>query len=286
MRIFILGTSGTVGGAVFRVLSDAGGYDVHGTFKQNKPDGCSERNWQQWDIADLAKLEGMLVSYKPELIISSLTGDFTQQFAAHVAMADYLHDSGGRMVFISSANVFDGVVCGNHTEAAPPYSISRYGNFKINCEKMLMEKLGSKCLVLRLPKILSNKSIQVIVRHIEAGNGVFTNLYFNCNIPSNAAHTLKYCIEENKSGVLHLVSGDCISDDELARRTLANAGIKLEYDALELSPERYCALLGYDDVSKLRPGNDNGFNLTMTCTDENIASKYGISCEDAIARAN
>ena len=282
MKILIFGASGTVGSAVYRVLSAVDGYEVHGTFNKNKPSDFNEITWHKWDIADIPGLNEMLASVKPGLVISSLTGDFLQQSAAHRVMVDYLKTAGGRMIFVSTANVFDGDVGGNHTEAALPYPISQYGDFKKSCEEMILWGLGANSLVVRLPKIISADIVERVVQHVEKGNGFYTNLYFNFNTPENVADALKHCLETKKSGILHLVSRDYMSDDEMAKLTLAKAGLDMTYPALQFSADSFCTTLGCNDVSKLRQSSDGGFYLTMTCTDEGIVSQYGISCADAM----
>ncbi|MCL2217576.1 MAG: sugar nucleotide-binding protein [Defluviitaleaceae bacterium] len=269
MKILIFGASGLVGGAICKELAGAKEYEVHGTFNKNKPEDFCEAH--KYDIADEPRLDGLLARIKPDLIISSLTGDFTQQLGAHKTMAEYLKKNGGRMIFISTANVFDGAVSGNHSEAAVPYPLSRYGKFKQSCEEMLRHESGANCLIVRLPKIISGGDSEDITGHIKKGNGFYSNLYFNFNTPENVARAVKHCIEKSKSGVVHLVSGECMSDAEWAGRTLAQAGLTMEYETSELSEESYCALLGCSDISKLAPSKNGGFYLTIICTDKDVA---------------
>lgn len=243
MRILIFGASGTVGSAVFQELS--GEYEVHGTFNKRI---FAAANMHHWEISDTARLNALLAEIRPEIIISSLRGDFLQQSAAHKKMADYLKAANGRMIFISTANVFDGAVAGGHDERQVPYPISQYGDFKKSCEEMLLWGLGKNCLIARLPKILT----------VARPEGRFSNLYYNYNTPQNVARALKLCIKKNKRGVQHLVSRDYICDAQ---------GV-----GEELTPEKYCELLGCDDVSKLRQSPDGKFYLTMLCTDEELKS--------------
>jgi len=280
MNILIFGASGLVGSAIHRVLSDD--YNVHGVFNKNAPENYCDETWHKCDISDIARVNELLSSTTPELIISSLTGDFQQQTTAHKVMAEYLNNTGGRMIFISTANVFDGATGGNHSENASPYPLSQYGDFKKNCEEMLRKKLGSKCLVARLPKITSKDDATKIAQHISQGKGFYKNLFFNYNTPENVAAALKYCIEKNKSGVVHLVSHDYIADDEQSKQILAKAGLQPDFQTHEFTPESYCALMGHNDTSKLRPSNDGNFYLTMTCTDVDINANFSISCSAAI----
>jgi len=172
------------------------------------------------------------------------------------------------------------MVGGNHTETVSPYPLSQYGDFKRNCEEMLLWSLGNKCLVARLPRIISKDTVENTVRHIESGNGFYSNLFFNCNTPQNLADAILYSIKENKSGVLHLVSHDFLSDADLARKIITAVGLEIDIPVLELNPQSYCTLLGCSDLSKLHQSNDGGFYLTMVCTDEVIAARFRISCAE------
>ena len=268
MKILILGASGLVGSAIYKKLADVKEYEVHGTYNRNKPEDFHDVH--KWDIADITGLNELLSITSPDVIISSLTGDFVQQFAAHKAIADYLKKSGGRMIFISTVNVFDGAAGGNHSEAALPYPLSQYGDFKKNCEEMLMWTLGKNCLIARLPKILSNKDAENITRHIEKGNGFYTNLFFNFNTPEKVAEAIKICIEKNKSGIAHMVGRGYMSDADWASQVLEKAGLTITYETMEMTAEKYCTALGCNDMSKLRPSDDGGFYLTMVCTDKDL----------------
>jgi dTDP-4-dehydrorhamnose reductase len=217
------------------------------------------------------------------MVVSSLTGDFLQQSAAHKVMADYVKENNARMIFISTANVFDGAVSGSHSEQATPYPISQYGDFKKSTEEMLLWILGKNCLVARLPKIIEKNHAEDYITHIKKGNSIYSNLFFNYNTPENVANALKFCIEKNKHGIVHLVSRDYISEAKRAAKTLKKAGLNLDYQTIEFTPESFCSLLNCNDITKLRQSTDGNFYLTMTCTDKEILSRFNISCEEALS---
>jgi len=271
MKILIFGASGNVGSAIFQALS--GGYETYGTYNQNKPASINEFFWRKLDIADADAASSILNEIQPAVIISSLTGDFLRQTTAHKIMADYLKETGGRMVFISTVNVFDGLASGGNDEAALPYPISQYGSFKQSTEEMLLWELGSSCLIARLPKIITGKEAEQYAKHIQSGKGFYSNLYFNINSPANVASAVKFCLEANKSGIVHLTGNSYISDKTLAEKIIKNAGLSVEFETLTFTNESICAALGCDDVSRLKPSNDGGFYLTMTNTSKEL-QKY------------
>ena len=97
-------------------------------------------------------LQSVLDAAKPEVVISCLRGDFAQQLEVHRFLADYLRERPGtRLVYLSTANVFDALNETPHIETDPPQAQSEYGCFKIACEQMLTERLGEQLLILRLP---------------------------------------------------------------------------------------------------------------------------------------
>jgi len=194
----------------------------------------------------------LLQSEKPGLIISNLTeGKFMEQYLANKAMADYTKAVGGRMLYISSVSVFDGKVSGGHTTKAAPYSLSQYGDFKQNCEAMLLWSLGKQCLVARLPRIVSDEMSKREV--------FYENLYFNYGTKEDVRAGICECVDEGRFGVVHLVGDGCMSDGECARKVLGGKGLRMA----ELTAEGYCEILGCGDVGKLLRSGDGGFYLTM-----------------------
>lgn len=256
MNILILGASGTVGGAIYETLKTS--YDVHGTYNKNQ-----QPNLLPWHISDLPGLKTMLKNIAPDIIISSLVGDFLQQSEAHRLMAEYLQETGGRMVFISTVNVFDGDTRGNHTEAAPPYPISQYGVFKQNCEEMLLWKLGAKCLVVRLPKVQPADEVSAIRKRLDESKPVYSNLYFNHTTPQIVADTVLSCLKNNRAGISHITNGQYISDADYVNIVAQQHGITITPNVQALTAENYCNLLGCNDVARLRMTSDGGFYLTM-----------------------
>ena len=283
MKILILGASGMVGNAIFQVLSND--YEVYGTFNRNKPGNSSysrEKYWLKYDIAEAATLSDILEDIKPDLVISSLTGNFEHQLNAHKQMAEYLKKSSGRCIFISTLNVFDGSTAGDHTEDVPPYPISTYGRYKRDCEKLLQEYLESNLLIVRLPKILSKTRAQEMIEQVESGQPVFSNLYMNLNTAENVAKAVKYCIEAGIFGILHLASHDYMSFDETTRRLFAYANKAPQYIAAKLTTQSYCSLLGCDDPASLKCSDDGNFYLTIRSINADISVRFGISCEEVI----
>ena len=267
MKILIFGASGTVGSALFTALSPT--YDVYGTYNKKKP-ATNDNHWLKYDLSE--PVEDILKKIKPSLIISSLTGDFAKQWNAHRHMAEYLRETAGQMIYISTANVFDGAPVGGHTESDIPYPISQYGLFKQSCEEMVL--WSTDCLIVRLPRILSKNNTDGWAERMST---LYSNVYFNYNSAENVAQEIKYCIQANDKGTIHLVSQDYLSDVELAEKLSASSGKKQEYAGNHLDAQEFCKLLGHADVSTLRQSSDGKFYLTMTGSQRNV-----FTCDDVV----
>ena len=272
-KILILGASGVVGKPLFDTLK--ADYDVHGTYNRNKPVHACDNHWHHYDTAATSRLKAIMDEVAPDLVISSLNANFEQQLEAH----KFLCSTSVQVVFISTANVFDGDIRGQHPESKATYPVSRYGRFKQACEAMFPSSL-----VIRLPKILDPATIDKWIQDAITGQPtIYSNLFVNFNTPENVANAIKYCVDVGMTGVQHLVSADCITVEDAVKHVLALRGTSAEYTPALLTIESYCELLGCDDPKLLRHSGDNIFNLGMICTNDDILSRFSITCADAIA---
>ena len=219
---------------------------------------------------------------KPDLVISSLTGNMEHQLTAHKYIADYLQKSSGRCIFLSSANVFDGIPNISHSEKDQPFSISKYGQFKYKCEVLLLESLKKNALVIRLPRTLSANSAQGDIKQLESGIPVHSNLYMSLNTAQNVANAILYCIEAKKTHILHLSSTDIITEKEYTESLMLHLGKKLSFKVDVLTLSRYCELLGCEKLDLVQC-NDNGtFYLALESTDTEVKEKFKITCADVV----
>jgi dTDP-4-dehydrorhamnose reductase len=281
LKVLILGASGSIGSVLFNKLSNL--YDVYGTYNRNNPDVINYVNLRKYNIADYEVLDAMLDNIKPNLIISSLTGDFEQQLNAHKRINRFLYETSGRCIFISSANVFDGSPNGSKTEADTPYPISAYGKFKVSCERIIQNNLGNQCLIIRLPRTLSLKDIDSEIVQVEQNKSLFSNLYMSYNSADNVTEAIVYCIEKNKSGILHLTSDDYMLESDFMKTLLSFHRKNLSYTYESLTKITYCSLLGCDNPALLKYNNDGYFNLSLKSTDVDVSTRFGISCKKVIS---
>lgn len=61
-----------------------------------------------FSVESAADISPILEQVQPDIVISCLRGDFAKQLAFHEVIADWLMDRNGKIIYISSAYVFDG----------------------------------------------------------------------------------------------------------------------------------------------------------------------------------
>lgn len=140
-KVLIIGGSGLVGRAIKKELD--GTYIVCITSRHR----LNTQNAYQLDISDVSRLLNILNLTDPDVVVSSLRGDFDTQMKFHEILADWIKDnsisreSAKKLLFISTTNVFDGDLSRPWTEKDVPLPESDYGIFKRDCEKCL----GKSC---------------------------------------------------------------------------------------------------------------------------------------------
>ena len=124
--ILILGGSGFIGNAIYSELAPF--YKTLGTYNNSKKYE-NNSHFIHFDHEN-NELLPILREFNPKLIISSLRGDINSQVEVHIYIKEYIQKNDCRIMFISSANVFDSF------EHYPSYEYdktheSHYGHFKI-----------------------------------------------------------------------------------------------------------------------------------------------------------
>ena len=103
-KILILGASGYLGNAIYKELLDY--YRTFGTHFLPRKTFLKNQQFYQYNVEEDDIYE-ILEATKPDIIISALRGDFHAQTIAHAHIAEYALEHGSKIIFISSANVFD-----------------------------------------------------------------------------------------------------------------------------------------------------------------------------------
>lgn len=249
-RILILGASGFLGNAIYGELCSY--FKTFGTFNISKPFFEKNKHFFQYNVEEDDVFE-VLEAVRPTIIISALRGDFSAQVVAHTHICDYLkaHKT-CKIIFLSSANVFDGYSKYPSYELDKTLSHSVYGHFKIKIENMLMRLPKRQVALVRLPMVFGAQSprIQEIKDLLSAHQPieVFPNLVMNVTSDYKLTQQIHYIINRNKNGIFHLGSTDLVHHDEFIEdiiKTIGNLGnfhpiIKRVYTT---NDERYLAVL-------------------------------------------
>ena len=246
-RILILGASGFLGHAIYKELCSY--FKTYGTFRT--PNKTLEKNHHffQYDFEEDDIYE-ILDIVKPSIIISALRGDFSKQVLLHQHITEYVFLKKIKLIFLSSANVFDAYSKYPSYETDKTYSNSIYGHFKIKIENMLLRLPKSQTAIIRLPMVFGSQSprlleIQEQIKDKEPVE-VFPNLIMNVTSDDKLTQQIHYMINRNKSGVFHLGSSDLVHHDEFIKEIITS--LELENKVLykrvyTTNDDRYLAVL-------------------------------------------
>lgn len=245
--ILILGASGFLGGAIYKELCSY--FKTFGTYRT--PNKQLEKNKHFFNyVVEEDDIYEILNVTKPTIIISALRGDFTAQVIAHTHIAEYILEHKTKLIFLSSANVFDAYSKYPSYEDDKTLSHSIYGHFKIKIENMLLRLPKGQVVILRLPMVFGKQSPRIleILQNLKDNEPieVFPNLILNVTCDSKVTQQIHYIINRNKYGVFHLGSTDLVHHDDFIKDMVAqlNQNKKVIYKKVYTTNEdRYLAVL-------------------------------------------
>ncbi len=225
-RILILGASGFIGRTIFRELDSY--FEVYGTYCTNAVEYGDNQVYHKFCLGHL-DLNDLLRTIQPTIVISSLRGDFKKQFEAHRTLCEYaLANHNFKLIYLSSASVFDGKFDLPSYEYDRPIAESNYGKFKMSVEKMLLEQIPAQTTILRLPMVLGINSPRIVqLRNsikINAEFDVFPNLIISITTASKIAQQIHYIINRQLDGIYHLASNDMVHHEDLFREITSKLG--------------------------------------------------------------
>lgn len=206
-RILLIGSSGLVGRALEDALRED--YRVVPAAGHRVPENgyCLSAEEPEW-------LLEVLEGEDPEIVISTIRGDFHAQMKFHETLADWLAGKEKRLLFVSTANVFDGDLSRPWTEADPPRPKSVYGVFKRDCEAMLEKKLGDQLIIFRLATVWAQACPRVALlkahslsrepHHTCRGNMV------NITLARQIGAYARYVLNHDLHGIFHVGTQDTI----------------------------------------------------------------------------
>lgn len=265
-KILLLGANGLVGRAVAAALRED--YQIIPAAGHSTPEGgyCLP-------VEEPGRLAEVLDREAPEIVISSIRGDFGQQMAFHEALAEGLAVSGARLLYVSTANVFDGDLSRPRREVDEPTPESEYGVFKRDCEAMLEERLGERLSVFRLPSVWSEDCprVRMLERHSRSGEAHHTwrGDAVNVALARQVGDWARYVLGHGLRGIFHVGTTDMA--DYFAFEKMACEALGIPEPTFEIEE------VGWDAYQAVLPGREDipeAMQLTVPEVLERLR-KYG-----------
>ncbi len=238
-----------MGNAIYKELCSY--FDTYGTYYSNRS-FANNQQFLRYDVEE-DDIFHILEKVRPDIIVSSLRGNFPAQIQSHLHLMEYLMKTETKLYFISSANVFDAYSQFPSYEYDKTLSLSVYGRLKIKIENMMMRLPKEKTAILRVPMVFGNASPRVreIKENIENNEPIeiFPNLIINVTNDDRLTQQIHYLINRNKTGIFHLGSSDLIHHEEFIKEIIDRMGsynpiYKRVYTTNE---DRYLAALPKDN---------------------------------------
>lgn len=224
--ILILGASGFIGNALYRELLSY--FSTYGTYCTQE--GLYKDNQVFFQFcAEEDNITEILATVKPSVIISSLRGTYKALLKTHQDIANYVAKShNSRILFLSSAEVFDGLYEYPCYENDTPKAQSDYGRHKLAIEKLLMEQIPAQTTILRLPMTLGVTSPRLIQlrqasKH-KATFEVYPNQVISITTADKIAQQVHFIVNQQLDGIFHLASEDVIHHEDLFRELCDKLG--------------------------------------------------------------
>jgi dTDP-4-dehydrorhamnose reductase len=213
-RILIFGGSGFLGRALYRELHPY--FDVYATYCSQEQYATNKRYFS-YDFREDSPT-AILRTVMPDVIISALRGNAQEQYVAHDILIDFAHLHESKLLFLSSANVFDGFWHYPSYEHDKTFSESVYGLLKIQIENKIIRMPPFSWAIARLPMVFGANSPRLFELKNAIENKkpyeIFPNTVINLTTDYFVTQQLHYIINRNLWGIFHLGSTDLIHHDE------------------------------------------------------------------------
>jgi dTDP-4-dehydrorhamnose reductase len=229
------------------------------------------------DLADPAETRRIFLHVKPSIVVhcaAATNVDWCEEHPdeAHsmnveitAAIAEMAAQSGARLLYVSTDSVFDGER-GNYAETDTPSPVNVYAKTKLKGEREVLHHhpAASIARVSLYGWNAQNKEslAEWILKQLSLGNVVpgFSDVHFCPVLANDVAEIMLALLDQNRSGLYHIVGAERVSKYEFARRVasmfgfdpgqvrptcLADAKLKARRpkDA-SLNTEKICAALG------------------------------------------
>lgn len=229
-KVLLIGGNGLVGQGICQALQDkyqvvitAGHHDIEG-------------GWRL-EAEEPERLVSILDKENPDIVISSIRGEFQAQLQFHESLANWMSGKDKRLLFVSTANVFDGDLSQPWTEADLPVPQSDYGIYKRDCEVMLQKKLPEQLIIFRLSMVWAPECPRL--RRLEecsrTGKPVQTyqGIRVNISLTEQIGWYARYILDHDFTGVFHVGTTDTVDYFEFEKMICETMGIELPEFVIE-----------------------------------------------------
>ncbi|MDE7244950.1 MAG: sugar nucleotide-binding protein [Oscillospiraceae bacterium] len=207
-KVLLIGSNSLAGRSIAASLED--GYQIVPAAGHHNPENGYRLRAEEPD-----KLAGILACENPEIVVSSIRGDYQAQMRFHKELADWLRVKKKRLLYLSTANVFDGSLSRPWTENDPPVPKSDYGCFKRDCETMLEQLLGNQLAIFRLAPVWSADCPRVQRLELYSRSGepyhTYPNYTINVTFAKQIGKYAKYVLDHSLHGIFHVGTTDTVN---------------------------------------------------------------------------
>jgi len=216
-KILILGASGFIGNAIYKDLRSY--FDVYGTYFSQESLFGENQVFYKFD-GETDDIEDILNTVQPDVIISCFTCNYKSGIKVHKQLFSYVTVTENcKLVYISSAQVFDGMSQFPAKEKDKPLSLSEVGKYHLSIEKIIRELPLEKHLIFRLPLVLGINAPELIrlkmaIKH-KSNFEIFEDLVLNVTTDTHFPRHLHYLINQKKNGIFHSGSTDLVHHSDL-----------------------------------------------------------------------
>lgn len=245
-NVLVLGGSGLVGKAIISEMNKYKEFQIYAT-NYKSPLPFNQDRIFKLNIEDSVNISSILNTLKPQSVVSCLSGDYNKQLILHSEIAEHLKETDGRLYFFSTTNVFDNDLSKPHDEDDSPNSCTDYGQYKIACEKRMIEILHDNACILRLPQVWGKDSPRMNHLLNSLLNNekvvVYPKLFYNTNTDILIAKQLCYIIEHKLKGIFHLAAEDVVNHKDFCNELILGLGFNNARIQENFEEEGYLALL-------------------------------------------
>ena len=256
-KVLLIGGNSLVGKSIVSGLGD--NYQIIPTAGHYVP-----KNGHQLMIEEPNKLVEILAQENPEIVISSIRGNYQSQMSFHKALADWLAVKKKRLLYISTANVFDGNLSKPWTEHDLPIPESDYGSFKRDCETMLGKVLENQLIIFRLAAVWSTDCPRVQQLKLYSRNKepyrTYPNYRVNVTPAKQIGNYAKFVLDNNLHGIFHVGTIDTVNYFSFEKMVCETLKIDMPQFVTETEDKEVCFAI-------LSARKEIPNNLQMTVTD-------------------